>query len=95
MHAAFAGAASAGSIILDAGVHSSAYLPVPIAILVAADRWRALAMACLAAFVVPFLGTLLAARAGELKTVEEDPFGYKAKVLQGEARVSSQQGDGS
>ena len=77
---AFAGAALAGSIIVGAGARSSAYLPLPIAVAVAADRWMAMAAACVVAFLVPLAGTLLAACTGELALPELDPFGYKERL---------------
>ncbi|KAL1519689.1 hypothetical protein AB1Y20_023199 [Prymnesium parvum] len=77
---ALAGAASAGSIIVDVGARSSAYLPLPIAIVVAAQSMVPLAAACCIAFGIPFGGTLWAARLGELNLPDFDPYGYKERM---------------
>ena len=74
------GAATAGALIMDSGARSSAYLPAPLAIAVAADQWARLGTACVLAFFVPFVGTLLAARSGELALPDLDPFGFKSRV---------------
>jgi hypothetical protein len=55
---ALAGAAAAGALIVPAAAHSSAYLPIPLAIALC-DAWAPFAAACAAAFAVPFAGTML------------------------------------
>lgn len=74
------GAGCAGSIILCECVRSSAYLPLPVAIAVAADQWKSLSCACVVAFALPFAGTLLALRIGDLVLPDHDPFGYKKRL---------------
>lgn len=58
--AAYAGAAMAGAVLLEAGgPRGTAYLPLPLVVLLS-DRPAALARAVGVAFAVPFFGTLLA-----------------------------------
>lgn len=64
--AAFTGASIAGAIVTSGGARSSAYLPLPVAWAVAGKEWPILLYASGVAFVVPFAGTLLAARLGQL-----------------------------
>ena len=56
---AYMGAALAGAIIVSADVRSSAYLPIPLAVCLAAQPFW-MAAAASAAFGVPFLVSVLA-----------------------------------